>query len=211
MIARQRRTTRHDTAGVARSAAAHGRLPGPWSGTPRLVASVRIFALAVLLTASVTAGAADGPQTMTAVNFMAKDFSLNDMDGKPHRLSDLRGKVVLVNFWATWCPPCRREMPSMQRAHDALKGHDFVMLAVNVGEDVETIFGFTFATGVELTFPILLDRDSAVTSAWPVRALPTSFLIDRDGRAVFRAVGGRDWDDPGLIGAIRELVQTKKR
>ncbi|HEX9626500.1 MAG TPA: TlpA disulfide reductase family protein [Acidiferrobacterales bacterium] len=177
---------------------------------PRLHSSGWAFALA-LLAVSLAAPAADGPQTLTGVNFMAKDFTLNDADGRPHRLAELRGKVVLVNFWATWCPPCRREMPSMQRAYDMLKSKDFAMLAVNVGEDVETIFGFSFATGVELTFPILLDRDSAVTNAWPVRALPTSFLIDRDGRAVFRAVGGRDWDDPKLIGAIRELVGAQDR
>jgi peroxiredoxin len=136
----------------------------------------------------------------------APDFALKDIDGKLRRLSENRGKVVLVNFWATWCPPCRREMPSMQRAWKQLKGENFEMLAINVGEDEDTIFGFTFSTGVELTFPILLDRDAQVIKAWPVIALPTSFIVDPQGRIVYRAVGGREWDDPELLKKIRELM-----
>ena len=136
----------------------------------------------------------------------APDFALKDVDDKLHRLSENRGKVVLVNFWATWCPPCRREMPSMQRAWKQLKGENFEMLAINVGEDEDTIFGFTFSTGVELTFPILLDRDAQVIKAWPVIALPTSFVVDPQGRIVYRAVGGREWDDPELLKKIRELM-----
>ncbi|MEK7716129.1 MAG: TlpA disulfide reductase family protein [Pseudomonadota bacterium] len=151
------------------------------------------------------------PQTMTAVpdKPAAPDFALKDADRKLHRLSEQRGKVVLVNFWATWCPPCRREMPSMQRAWKKLQGRNFEMYAVNVGEDEDTIFGFTFSTGVELTFPILLDRDALVIKAWPVIALPTSFVIDPQGRIVYRAVGGREWDDPQLLRQIRELMDNK--
>jgi peroxiredoxin len=150
-------------------------------------------------------------QTMTPVaeRPAAPDFTLKDADGKRHRLSENRGKVVLVNFWATWCPPCRREMPSMQRAWTQLKGENFEMLAINVGEDEDTIFGFTFSTGTELTFPILLDRDAQVIKAWPVIALPTSFVVDPQGRIVYRAVGGREWDDPELLKKIRELMPRK--
>ena len=151
------------------------------------------------------------PQTMTAVpdKPAAPDFALKDADGRLHRLSESRGKVVMVNFWATWCPPCRREMPSMQRAWEKLQGGNFEMYAVNVGEDEDTIFGFTFSTGVELTFPILLDRDAHVIKAWPVVALPTSFVIDPQGRIVYRAVGGREWDDPQLLRQIRKLMDNK--
>jgi peroxiredoxin len=150
------------------------------------------------------------PQTMTAVpdKPAAPDFALKDVDRKLHRLSKQRGKVVLVNFWATWCPPCRREMPSMQRAWEKLQGGNFEMYAVNVGEDEDTIFGFTFSTGVELTFPILLDRDAQIIKAWPVVALPTSFIIDPQGRIVYRAVGGREWDDPQLLRQIRKLMDN---
>jgi peroxiredoxin len=157
------------------------------------------------------APAATPAQTMTPVadRPAAPDFALKDADGKLYRLSENRGKVVLVNFWATWCPPCRREMPSMQRAWAQLKGENFEMLAINVGEDEDTIFGFTFSTGVELTFPILLDRDAQAIKAWPVIALPTSFVVDPQGRIAYRAVGGREWDDPELLKKIRELMPRK--
>ncbi len=168
---------------------------------------VLVFALMLLQVAR----ADSTPQTMTAVpdKPAAPDFALKDADRKLHRLSKQRGKTVLVNFWATWCPPCRREMPSMQRAWEKLQGGNFEMYAVNVGEDEDTIFGFTFSTGVELTFPILLDRDAHVIKAWPVVALPTSFVIDPQGRIVYRAVGGREWDDPRLLRQIRELMDNK--
>ena len=166
-----------------------------------------VLVLALTLLANV-APAGEPSQTMTAVPKQppAPDFALKDVDGKLHRLSENRGKVVLVNFWATWCPPCRQEMPSMQRAWEKLKGENFEMLAVNVGEDEDTIFGFSFAAGMELTFPILLDPDSRAVRAWPVIALPTSFIVDRRGRIVYRAVGGREWDDPELLKKIRELM-----
>lgn len=138
-----------------------------------------------------------------------KEVRLTDLDGRPVRISDFRGRPLWINFWATWCPPCRREMPSMQRAWEKLKGERFEMYAVNVGEDEDTIFGFTFSTGVELTFPILLDRDARVVKAWPVIALPTSFIVDPQGRIVYRAVGGREWDDPSLLEKIRELMPKR--
>jgi peroxiredoxin len=170
--------------------------------------AVLVFALMLLVH---SAHAATPAQTMTDVadRPAAPDFALKDIDGKLRRLSENRGKVVLVNFWATWCPPCRREMPSMQRAWTHLKGENFEMYAVNVGEDEDTIFGFTFSTGVELTFPILLDRDAQIIKAWSVIALPTSFIVDPQGRIVYRAVGGREWDDPALLGKIRELIPKR--
>jgi len=166
-------------------------------------------ALAVLLALGLSSAAAQ-PQTMTPVPGRpnAPDFALPDIDGKTRRLSSNRGKVVLVNFWATWCPPCRREMPSMQRAWDQLKNENFVIYAVDVGEDEETIFGFTFSTGVEITFPILLDKEGKVVKQWPVRGLPTTFLIDAEGRIAYSAVGGREWDDPALIAQIRRLMRN---
>ncbi len=165
--------------------------------------------LVCLLTLLHAAQAESPPQTMSTMpdRPMAPDFALKDTDRKLYRLSEQRGKVVMVNFWATWCPPCRREMPSMQRAWETLKDEKFVMFAVNVGEDEDTVFGFTFSTGVELKFPILLDRDALTVKAWPVIALPTSFIVDPQGRIVYRAVGGREWDDPQLLEKIRKLLR----
>ncbi len=163
--------------------------------------------LAALLVAS--AEAAGPPQTMTPIakRPMATDYAIEDLDGKTQRLSDLRGKVVLVNFWATWCPPCRKELPSMQRLWKKLKSEPFAMHAIDTGETAEEILPFIFATGTELTFPILLDRDSRTLGQWPVIALPTTFVVDKQGHIAYRSVGGREWDDPKLIEELRRLMR----
>jgi peroxiredoxin len=134
---------------------------------------------------------------------VAHDFSLRDMDGKLHRLSDYRGKPVIVNFWATWCPPCRRELPSMNRAWSRVKQQGIVMLAINVGEDEDTIF--PFMADYPIDFPVLLDMDGETIKRWPVKGLPTTFVIDPRGRIVYQAVGGREWDDKKLLDKVREL------
>jgi len=134
----------------------------------------------------------------------APDFSLTDLDGETHRLSDYLGKVVVINFWATWCPPCRAEMPSMQRAWEILKPKGIIMLGIDVGEDEDTIFTFTANYPVE--FPLLMDQDSSTISDWPVRGLPTTFIVDPQGRIIYRAIGGREWDEPGLLAAIEALA-----
>ncbi|WP_457675412.1 TlpA family protein disulfide reductase [Thiolapillus sp.] len=134
------------------------------------------------------------------------DFTLKDVDGNSYRFSDLRGKVVIVNFWATWCPPCRAEMPSMQRAWEQLREEGILMLAIDVGEDEDAIFEFTASYPVD--FPILLDTESTVSEAWEVKGLPTTFVIDQWGRKIYRAVGGREWDAPELLKKIRELKKV---
>lgn len=112
------------------------------------------------------------------VNFQAPDFVLTTTDEKEIALSDYRGKVVLINFWATWCPPCRAEMPDIR---DAALAHpdDFIVLAINNGESAET--AKNFARLFNLQFPILLDYDGAVARKYNVQGMPTSFFIDRAG------------------------------
>ncbi len=136
----------------------------------------------------------------------APDFELSDLDGKIHHLSDYRGKVLIVNFWATWCPPCREEMPSMERAWQKIKDDGMAMIAINVGEDEDTIFQFTASYPV--TFPLLLDQDSEVVGPWGVRGLPTTYVVDPQGRVVYRAIGGREWDDPALLDKVRALKHS---
>lgn len=138
----------------------------------------------------------------------APDFVLEDTDGKKHRLSDLRGKVVLVNFWATWCPPCRREMPSIERLSQSLKGTDFEILAVNVAEDFDTVFSFIGTLDPFPTFPVVFDVDCSVLKSWPVMGLPTTFILDKQGRIVYRVVGGREFDDPAILAQIRGLIDA---
>ncbi len=144
-------------------------------------------------------------QSMTVVpgKVAAPDFELSDMDGNTHRLSDYRGKTVIINFWATWCPPCREEIPSMNRAWRELADEDVVMLAINMGEDEDTIFIFT--ADYPADFPLLLDRDGAVIEEWPVKGLPTTYVIAPDGTIAYRAIGGRQWDDPVFLEQIRAL------
>ena len=167
---------------------------------------MRCFLLAVALLLSALPAIAQQPGaglTRIADSPPAPDFRLVDMDGTVFRLSDYRGRVVIVNFWATWCPPCREEMPSMQRAWEQLQPDGVLMLGINVGEDEDTIFQFTADYPVD--FPLLMDRDSAVTGRWPVRGLPTTFVVDPAGRLVYRAIGSREWDDPDLLASVRAL------
>jgi len=133
----------------------------------------------------------------------APTLALPDMDGKIVDLARYRGKLVLVNFWATWCPPCRKEFPSLGRVRKLFKASEFEVLAVNVGEDTETVFSFAGAPD----FPVLFDRDSAAMARWPVKGLPTTLVIDRQGRVALRAVGGREFDDPAIVAQIRELLK----
>src|SRR5574340_450037 len=137
----------------------------------------------------------------------APALKLQDIDGSLHDLAQFKGKVVLINFWATWCPPCRREMPSMERLLQTLAGEAFTVLAVDVGEDAETIQAFTSQLDAAPTFPILLDPRSHAMQAWQVAGLPTTFLVDKRGRIVASAIGGREFDHPELVRAIRELLK----
>jgi peroxiredoxin len=162
-----------------------------------------VAALLVLFSLPSAAQQAGKGLTPLADKPPAPDFSLVDMDGEVYRLSDLRGRVVIVNFWATWCPPCREEMPSMQRAWEQLEAEGIVMLGINVGEDEDTIFEFTANYPVD--FPLLLDRDSKIIGQWPVRGLPTTYVVDPDGRLVYQAIGSREWDDPALLSLVRAL------
>jgi thiol-disulfide isomerase/thioredoxin len=134
----------------------------------------------------------------------APDFTLQDMDGESHTLSDYRGKVVMLNFWATWCPPCRREIPSMESIYQDLQKDGFVVLAANEFEDPDHVFAYTGQLSVFPTFPVLFDSDSKVSQLYNVKGLPTTVLIDKQGRVVYRAVGGRDFDHP----AVREIVRN---
>ncbi len=135
--------------------------------------------------------------------FPAPDTVLMDMDDKPHKLSDYRGKPVIVNFWATWCPPCRAELPSMNRAWAKLKDDGVQMLAVNMAESEDTIFPFTGDYPID--FPILLDSNGEYAINWHVKGLPTTYIVDPDGQVVYQAVGGREWDNEEILDVVRSL------
>ena len=131
----------------------------------------------------------------------APTLRLKDVDDKMVDLTQYKGRVVLINFWATWCPPCRKEFPSLGRVRKLFKPSEFEVLAVNVGEDPDSVFSFTGLTD----FPVMFDRDSKAMLAWSVRGLPTTFLVDRQGRLAYRATGGREFDDPEIVDLIKAL------
>jgi len=138
--------------------------------------------------------------------FEPENFTLQDMDGESHALHDYRGKVVLINFWGTWCPPCIREMPSLERLYQNLRDKPFIVLAVNQWEDQDHVFAFMGQLDVFPTFPVLFDPDSRVSEAFGVKGLPTSYVLDKQGRVIYRAQGGREFDHPEIERMIRELL-----
>ncbi len=122
------------------------------------------------------------------VGMQAEDFQLTDLDGKTQSLSQYRGKIVLVNFWATWCKPCTTEMPAMQAIYDKLRGKGFVVLAVNELEDEAQVREHIKQYGH--TFPVLMDRDNKVANQFGVFGLPVSVFIDQEGRVQEYIKGG---------------------
>jgi thiol-disulfide isomerase/thioredoxin len=144
--------------------------------------------------------------TRLSTPIQAPDFQLEDMDGEKYSLESYRGKVVILNFWATWCPPCRREIPSMEALHQAFRDEAFAILAINEWETEDHVFAFMGQLPVEPSFPILLDTDSEVATNFDVKGLPTTLLLDPQGRIVYRAVGGRDFDHPEVKKTIRALL-----
>ena len=135
------------------------------------------------------------------------EFSLEDSDGRTWRSSELRGKVVVVNFWATWCPPCRHELPSLESLFKTVGPEGVAVLGVNAGESWDQVVAFAADFKPPLTFPLLLDKTGNVMRQWQIKALPTTYVLDRDGRTVLRALGGRDFSRPDALQDIRALAK----
>lgn len=129
--------------------------------------------------------------------------------GSTLALDSLAGRVVLVNFWATWCEPCEREMPAMERLYQALASKDFELVAVAIDEKAADVPAFRESRG--LSFPIVLDLDQKVYASYQTMGVPESLLIDRDGRIVERYVGPRQWDAPEYVDRIRALIGGTER
>lgn len=130
---------------------------------------------------------APNPAAAKTESQVAPPFTLTDLEGKTVSLADYRGKNVYLNFWASWCPPCRAEMPDMERIYQELKDQDFVVLAVNVREDPTTVQ--QFITTNAFTFPVLLDGKGTVVSSYKVSAIPVSVFINKEGVIVSKQVG----------------------
>lgn len=129
---------------------------------------------------------------------------LIDLNGKPHDLKQYRGKVVLINFWATWCPPCRAEMPSMQRLKTKMTGKPFVILAVDMGETEAEVK--TYIRQIKTDFTVLLDKDGRALKAWKVFAFPTSYVVDTQGKIRYGLYGASEWDAADKVKKIMQLL-----
>jgi len=138
----------------------------------------------------------------------APDFNGTDLEGNAISLKKLKGKVVLLNLWATWCPPCRAEMPSLEKLHQTLKGSNFTILAVGTPtpprETEEKIINFIKAN--DYTFPVIIDKSQKIASIYGSGSIPTSWIIGADGKVVARLVGGMDWNSDFIIGVLQDLI-----
>lgn len=138
----------------------------------------------------------------------APDFDLPDLAGVTHRLSDFRGRVVLVSFWAVWCAPCRRELPALAALRGKLEGTRIALLAVNLGDSPERIAAF-LANHPAPGLPVLLGNKT-IANAWHVQALPVAYALDGDGILRLGALGERDWSSPDVERQLRALDRTDR-
>jgi cytochrome c biogenesis protein CcmG, thiol:disulfide interchange protein DsbE len=135
----------------------------------------------------------------------APALTLNDLAGRAHTLADYRGRVVLVNFWATWCEPCREELASIGKLQQQLAGRPFDVVLVNYGESRARVA--EFATRERIGFPVLLDPNRDAPRTWRVRVLPTSFLVDPDGQVRYSVIGEIDWAAADPASVVRTLIR----
>ena len=133
------------------------------------------------------------------------DFQLDLLGGGSRTLSSYKGKVVFLNFWATWCGPCRQEMPSMERLYQRLNDKGLEILAVNLQEDDKTVQ--KFVDEYELTFPVLLDRSGRVGSTYGARSIPTTYIVSREGYVIAGTIGTREWDTEQYVRFFERLLQ----
>lgn len=132
---------------------------------------------------------------------------LQDLDGEPYRLEKHQGAWVFVHFWASWCGPCRKEMPAIQNMAAILQPEGLRLAVINTAEDEDTVFSFLSTHAPNLR--PLMDRDGQVTEKWQPRGLPATYLVDPNGQVRFQALGGRDWDTPAYLTFLRQLMSSK--
>ncbi|MGH7367409.1 MAG: TlpA disulfide reductase family protein [Candidatus Rokuibacteriota bacterium] len=173
----------------------------------------RVLAVLIALVAVLLAGRVIAEDPVAALSLMrpkpakiAKEFQVRTPDDGTIRLSDLKGKVVFLNFWATWCGPCREEMPAMERLHRAYKDRGLVVLAISLDSRGASVVK-PFLKQFKLTFPVGLDPKMAVRDAYGVWAVPSTFIIDRQGRRVLFANGAREWDSKAAHALFDSLLK----
>src|SRR5438270_4980997 len=184
-------------------------LAGPSRIRRRLV--VTIGGLAILALSFGVVWLQSSKYEPLTVGMTAPDFSLPDMAGKSQRLSDYRGKVVFLNFWATWCKPCKEEMPSMQVLWDNLKNRDFVMLAVSMDRVTTTKDIPSFVETLKSSFLILTDAWGQTDKRYKLMGVPETYIIDQIGVLREKVIGPRDWTRRESIDTIVQLLQKQSK
>lgn len=172
-----------------------------------LLVHLGLLLLCLLPGPSCAAAESDLPRGILRLNpYAAPPLSLQDMDGQPYTLRQDRGAWTFVHFWASWCGPCRREMPAIQAMYSRLQSQGLKLALVNTAEDEDTVFIFlaTFAPDLRP----LLDRDGQATEQWQPRGLPATYLVDPEGRVRYQALGGRPWDSQGYLDFLRRLIRA---
>lgn len=177
-----------------------------------LFSVVLIFiSLCFLILTNTTKAKIDFWTALFIVQFEKKEqaphFTLKDLNGKEVKLEDYRGKVIFLNFWATWCMPCREEIESMKTLYAEFKDRGFIILAVNIKESTKKVKAFQ--KSYKMNFPILLDSDGKVSSRYGVRLVPTTVLIDREGYLIGSALGTRNWSREEAFELVNHLLIVK--
>lgn len=135
-------------------------------------------------------------------------FNLQDIDSEKYKLQQDKGSVIFIHFWASWCVPCRKEMPAIQRMWNQLQKEGLKIALINTAEDEDTVFRFlsTYAPDIRA----LMDRDGLITEKWQPRGLPATYIVDREGYIQYQALGGRPWDQKPYLDFLKKLIKQKK-
>ena len=172
----------------------------------KILCLLALIALVALTACNRKEQAATGKQVVAAENQPAPEVLINSLSGTPMKLSDLRGKVVLLNFWATWCPPCREEIPSMMKLNSAMSGKPFQMVAVSIDEGGKPAIEAFFQTS-GFSLPAFTDPDNRAAKAYGITGVPETFIIDKKGIVVKKVIGPFAWDDPSVATFLDELMK----
>lgn len=135
---------------------------------------------------------------------LSPSFKLKDLEGKSVQLADYKGKIVLLNFWATWCGPCQAEMPSMQAFYEKNKASGIVMLAINIGETEDIVRNYMEENA--FTFPVLLDEDQQIALDYSIEGIPTTYIVGKDGHFLARLVSSFEWDSEVFFDSLKLVL-----
>ena len=181
----------------------------PGLSPPRQRRLIRLLVvLGLLLGAVGLTGATQEAELVAWTGGPTPPLVLQDVDGRPHDLIEYRGKAVVVNFWATWCAPCRNELPSLERLRDVLRGRPLEVLTINVAEGEPRVK--RFRNEFPLRLPILLDPNGEAQRAWSVRGLPATFVLDGAGAIRSWSLGELDWAQPKILRTIEALLPSTR-